>query len=1172
MNHELRIRELVEEALNTGRAAEDVCCECPELVPEVRRSLAQVHEVDGEIDRLLPDGPGPRHTTGESMDVALPRIPGYELKEVLGRGGMGVVYRARHLRLERDVALKMLIAGEFASTRELERFFLEARSIANLSHPNIVQVHDVSEREGRPYFTMELVEGGTLAHWLGSTPQPARRAAETVRCLADAIEVAHRNGIIHRDLKPANVLLTGDGTPKVSDFGLARRMSNAQALTASGAIVGTPSYMAPEQVRGRAVGFGADVYALGAILYEILTGRPPFRSESPLATQLLVLGEDPVRPSLLNDRVPRSLETICLRCLHKDPARRYESAAALADDLRRFLDHEPIRARPVSPLERAWLWVRRNPARSMAIMVAVALIGFWTLQAVRSWDLARARREQVSVWSPRIDEAFERLRSGDIVQARSILDPAPDMLDEEARRRVQQARRELVLVEQLDGIRLRRVGITDGRFDRSENRRVADIAYRQTFQNADLGTVGDDPQAVAARVRAASVMSALLGALDDWAFCAEDEASKKWLLDLAHRSDPAPSPWRERLRDPSLRLEEGSASLAELAIDVHAHRMTVQLLVGAAERMREAGVDVVPLLTLVQRAHPGDFWANFALADVRWQDPGEAIRYAQAAVAIRPRASIAHQALGTALRKAGRFEEGLEAYRRAVQVEPDFAEAHGRLALVLYEADKFEDAIAESREAVRLDPTLAWAHLNLGTALFALSRFDEAHDAFRAAVLLEPRSGAAHSNLGHCLLRLGRKGDAVGSFRRAVELEPTPAHLHDLGTCLEGLNQFDGAEVEYRAVLQLDPAHEASKLGLRTLLVRMGRGQEALDLLRRGIEAAPDSPTSWDSYPELCAYLGREHEHLRACEELLARFGGVDQARVCERIGRACLLLPSNSTLPGAVSMIDRAIRSPESQTWALPYFQCAKALAEYRCGRFESAVQILRTEAGQVLTPTPELIRAMALQRMDAMADARRNLAAAALSIDWSPAAARDQDLWIRHVLRREAQALILPELADLLAGAAQPRDDDTRAALTGALVSMSRDAAAARLYEQLFAESSAAPSREQRHVAARVLARAGVGLGADPADEAERARFRERLRSWFEAEVASCKELIETRKPGWRETAGTILMSWLDDPAFSGVRDQEALSHVSQIERDAWRLAWVGAEALARRLGEAE
>src|SRR5262245_1362161 len=301
---ELRIQELVEEVLSSERTPEEVCRQFPELLSQVRERLLLVRELDAEFDVLLPEEGERFALSNESAEPALPTIAGYEVKGLLGRGGMGVVYRAHHLRLDRDVALKMLLAGEFASPRELERFFLEARAIANLSHPNIVQVHDVSEREGRPYFTMELVEGGTLAQWLGGTPRPASKAAELVGCLAGAVDVAHRSGIVHRDLKPSNVLLTPDGIPKVTDFGLARRMSGGESLTVHGTILGTPSYMAPEQIRGSAVGPVSDVYALGAILYEILTGRPPFRSDSPMATQLQVLSKEPVRPSLLNGSVP----------------------------------------------------------------------------------------------------------------------------------------------------------------------------------------------------------------------------------------------------------------------------------------------------------------------------------------------------------------------------------------------------------------------------------------------------------------------------------------------------------------------------------------------------------------------------------------------------------------------------------------------------------------------------------------------------------------------------------------------------------------------------------------------------------------------------------------------------------------------------------------------------
>ena len=270
------------------------------------------------------------------------------MQAVLGRGGMGVVYKARDRRLNRPVALKMLLAGAYARPDELERFLREAEAEAALRHANIVQVYDVGDLDGRPYFTMEFVEGGSLAQKLAGTPLPAGQAAALLATLAEAVQAAHDGGIVHRDLKPANVLLTADGTPKISDFGLARRLDDGAGLTQSGATLGTPSYMAPEQARGetqRSVP-AADVYALGAILYEMLTGRPPFRAETAAETIRQVVEEEPVPPSRLNAKVPRDLETICLKCLHKEPHRRYASAAALAEDLHRFQRGEPIAARP----------------------------------------------------------------------------------------------------------------------------------------------------------------------------------------------------------------------------------------------------------------------------------------------------------------------------------------------------------------------------------------------------------------------------------------------------------------------------------------------------------------------------------------------------------------------------------------------------------------------------------------------------------------------------------------------------------------------------------------------------------------------------------------------------------------------------------------------------------
>jgi WD40 repeat protein len=342
------------------------------------------------------DGLTPASVPAAAAELERVQVPGYEIERELGRGGMGVVYVARQAGLDRLVALKMILAGGHARAAELARFKTEAEAIARLQHPNIVAVYEVGECGGKPFLALEFCGGGSLDRKLAGSPLPPEQAARLVEALARAMQAAHLANVIHRDLKPANVLLGEDGTPKITDFGLAKKLDEV-GQTHTGDVMGTPSYMAPEQARGQKdIGPAADIYALGAILYELLGGRPPFKAATVYDTLVQVIAEEPVPPRRLNAQVPADLETICLKCLHKEPGKRYSSAAALADDLARFLAGEPIQARPVSVMERVAKWTRRRPAVAglSAACLLVALVAFGVV--IWKWrEAERARSAEV---------------------------------------------------------------------------------------------------------------------------------------------------------------------------------------------------------------------------------------------------------------------------------------------------------------------------------------------------------------------------------------------------------------------------------------------------------------------------------------------------------------------------------------------------------------------------------------------------------------------------------------------------------------------------------------------------------------------------------------------------------------------------------------------------------
>ena len=345
-----------------------------------RLSSGSCHRLDryyrrtgGELDeKKLSASASPAQTIADTVFAPGESFGDYELISLVARGGMGVVFKARHTKLNRLVALKMILAGQLACPADIQRFRSEAQAAARLDHPGIVPVYEVGECQGLHYFTMAFVEGASLAERLHEGPLDALEAARLVREIAAIIHFAHDNGVIHRDLKPGNVLIDKQRQPKLTDFGLAKRTDGAGGASGSGQLLGTPSYMAPEQANGTAsVGPAADIYGLGALLFALLTGRPPFQAATMFDTVVQVMSSDPPAPTALNSAVPRDLETICLKCLEKAPGKRYSSAADFQDDVDRFLSGRPILARPVGLWERGRKWVRRRPGPAASAAVTV---------------------------------------------------------------------------------------------------------------------------------------------------------------------------------------------------------------------------------------------------------------------------------------------------------------------------------------------------------------------------------------------------------------------------------------------------------------------------------------------------------------------------------------------------------------------------------------------------------------------------------------------------------------------------------------------------------------------------------------------------------------------------------------------------------------------------------
>jgi serine/threonine-protein kinase len=1147
---------------------------CPELLPVVRDRWQQMRRLRADLDALFPtpDETVTRRPAGAPAGADLPRVPGYEVEAVLGRGGVGIVFRARHLRLNRTVALKMLLGGDYAGSRELARFQREAEAVAGLRHPNVVQAHDIGDCDGRPYFTMELVDGGSLARKLAGTAQPAREAAQLAATLAGAVQAAHASGVVHRDLKPANVLLTADGTPKVTDFGLARRLEHDAGLTRTGVVVGTPSYMAPEQARGQAhaIGPGVDVWALGAILYELLTGRPPFKGETAAETVHQVISQEPVPPSRLNPKVPRDLETICLQCLQKDPGKRYRTAAGFADDLERFLKHEPIRARPVGRLERGLRWVRRRPAAAallsaVGLFVAAGTVGAWsvyqqrtaahTRQALADQEvrgiLERARGPLEGGWQAvdlaRVAEAVsEADRAVNIAHsggASAAVQEEAEAFQHDATGRLERAKKNRALLDTVLEVSVTSEirGYTTDQVDRvlALAEPSADAQYAAAFRDWGLDVGGTPEAEVVARLRQEpdAVIQELIAALDAWMLerraLRRPEAEWRRLFRVADRLDHGAQSRQLRglLAAASSQSAATEAGLQEMRKDIDPRTepvLTVVLLSQVCAAAGDtAGAEAVLRHAATVRPDQVVLLNELAKHLDRPQDSRleEAIGFHRAARARRPSLGLA---LSWALNRAGRLAQGEEVLRELALQQPGNLSVYFCLGSNLVDQGKYAEAAEAYRKAVVLKPDFAEAYSNLGNTLSELRKYGEAEAVLRQAIGHKPDLAPAHMCLGVALYGQQRYGEAEAALRTAIGLKPDFAEAYcNLGHTLRHQGRRDEGEAAYRTAIDLNPRLAVAHVILGGALLERGKSGDAEAEFRKAVEL---KPTFFRTYYHLGNALLQQRKHVEA--EAAYRKAielKPDFAEAYLNLGTA--LQEQGRHAEGEAAYRKAVELKPD---FAEAYLNLTLALM--RRAQFREAATLLKKCAGLVPSGTPhhdEVQRRLRVCERFVTLDARLP---AILSGMEKPAGAAEQIEFALLCLLKK-----LP-------------------------------AAAAHLYAGAFAvqpQLAEDPRTGHRYRAACAAALVGCGRGEGGADlsDAERARRRAQARQWLRADLDAWSKKLAGGPAADRAGAQELLASWREDPDLAGLRDPDALEKLPPAEREDCRALWGDLAALLKR-----
>jgi serine/threonine-protein kinase len=1217
MADEPRVQQLLDEIFASDCTPEEVCGNYPELLPEVRRRWRQMRLLDADLSALFPtrrEMPDTGPTTSWDPGAGLPEVPGYEVEAVLGRGGMGVVYRARHLALKRIVALKMMACCH-AQPVDRARFKAEAEAVARLQHPNIVQIHEIGETASGPFFALEFVEGGSLAKRLAGRPLPPRDAAQLVGALAEAMHLAHSRNLVHRDLKPANILLASGGCeppegrhnspgglhpplagliPKITDFGLVRQLDADSGHTQVGVVMGTPSYMAPEQAQGRAHAAGppADVYALGAILYECLTGRPPFKGETLLQTLEHVRDREPTAPSSINRQTPRDLETICLKCLRKQPERRYSSARELADDLGRFVCGEPVAARPVGVAERWWKWARRHPGVA-ALLVAVLLltaaggVGGWLLYQQRADAHARQAQTDQEVraiverargvlqegWRAadlaRLTEAWgEGKRGMDIARsggASAAVRQQAEAIQKESASRLDRVKKGRALLGAvLDVSASQDIGDSSGnRTGRSlvlAQPRVDDqfaAAFLRWGLDVDRATESEFVERL--REKPDVVVQELLAGLDAWMMerrrQKRPEADWRRLFRVAEQLDHDDRHRRLRallVGDSPPRAETvaglvgvGSPwpvvwrmarghdwrELLELRKDIDFKKapvLTVLLLARACAEMGD-GAGAEEMLRQASTARPDQVVLLIALGKLlERQKLEEAIGYYRAARSQRRGLGIG---LSNALVRAGRARQGEEVLRDLALQQPDNPAIHFYLGVNLLIQRNHRQAETAYRRAIELNPRFPEALSNLGSALNEQRKYGEAEAASRKAIDLQPLLAQAHTNLGVALSGQQRHRQAEAAFRKAVDLEPNhPEAYSNLGIALHDQRKYGEAEAAYRKAISLKPDLALARTNLGNTLFRQGRFGEAEAAHRKAIDVAPDFPNA----------------HTNLGNALLAQFRYAEaEAAHRKAVGLKPEFAIAHQNL-GNVLFLQRKYGEAEAA--------------------FRKAIDLVPDY------PDAHLGLGATLMQQAQFQAATKLLKRAS---DLLPVGSRNRDEARRRLQQCQRFVILDARLPAVLRGTEKPANAGEQLEFARLCLFKKCYTATARFFREAFTSEPKLPENVPagaRYIAAcaAVLAGCGQGKDADSLDDEQRSLWRRQALQWLRQDLTWWGKALDNSNAQVRDNLRQRMQQWLGEGDLAGIRAPDALARLPVEEREQWGKLWSEVDALLRRASE--